>query len=675
MADLSSFVAILEHDPDDAQALEALTQAARSAPSDQRATRLAAARKSLAAKGRPDAVVALLDVELAATPDGGRKADLLIEKGMALDGELLDVPGARAAFQQALELRKGDGMATEALEDLGLSEKNWQKFAAKYLQEATASTDRSLATALLVSAAECFVRFQPEAIEAEAHLRKALDVDPKNGKAAFHLARLLRRSQRWDELGKLLADRAERAATSEEKVAALIGLYELARGPLGDPPRAEQSIRRVLALDPAHPRALRIVTDAAAAANDWPAVVAAYQAALKARRDGDELGMLLQISMVLWKHLGDLDGAEQYFQRIRKVEPAHPAALDFYRAYYTAKGETAKLMTMLKAAEKGGGRPRNESGEHKSLSIEIAQLAEQQNNPEKAIEAWKQHLRQDPTSAQARGSLARLYRKTEKWNALLDLMKDEIERLPEGDIAGRVAKMFDVIEIYRDRLRLDVMVINTYNAILKLDSDNVRATDELAAKYRTLGRWNDLIAILTRKAEAPNVPDGERVKLLREVADLWSERFGNFANAIKPLERIAELAPSDVDAVSKLKEIYTKRRQWRQLIDLLGKEATTLPPAERRAKQSEMARLAAERLGDSRLAIEIHNKVLGEAGNTDVGDTLAALATLYDREKLMAGNVLMGPAIVTEMDSTTVLLPGFRGDIDDYGNILIRPGS
>ncbi len=177
------------------------------------------------------------------------------------------------------------------------------------------------------------------------------------------------------------------------------------------------------------------------------------------------------------------------------------------------------------------------------------------------------------------------------------------------------------------------MVINTYNAILKIDPDNQRAGDELAGKFRALGRWNDLIAVLTRKSEAPSIPDAERVKLLREVADLWSERFGNFANAIKPLERIAELAPTDTDAINRLKEIYTKRRQWRQLIDLLGKEASTLPPAERRAKQSEMARLAAERLGDTHLAIEIRNRILGEAGTSDVSETLGALASLYDREK------------------------------------------
>ena len=142
-----------------------------------------------------------------------------------------------------------------------------------------------------------------------------------------------------------------------------------------------------------------------------------------------------------------------------------------------------------------------------------------------------------------------------------------------------------------------------------------------------------------------DIADHERVKLFREVADLWSERFGNFANAIKPLERIVELAPGSHDlgdAIGRLKEIYTKRRQWRQLIDLLGSEARGLAQNERRAKRSEMARLAAERLGDTRLAIEIHNRILADAGRADVTDTLASLAHLYEREKryLAAAEIL-----------------------------------
>ena len=46
---------------------------------------------------------------------------------------------------------------------------------------------------------------------------------------------------------------------------------------------------------------------------------------------------------------------------------------------------------------------------------------------------------------------------------------------------------------------------------------------------------------------------------------------------------------------------------------------------------------------------------------------------IYDRAKLKPGNHLPGPAIVTEMDSTTVVLPNFSGEIDKYFNILIRP--
>ena len=638
MADLFSLLSVLEHDPDDAAALDALAAAARLAPPDLRASRFAATRKSLAQRGRPDAVVQLIEVELATTDDKNRKADLLLEKGMVLDGELLDVPSAHAAFATVLELRKNDAMALEALEELNVAEENWQKFAAKYVQEASSSTDRSLATGLYVSAAEAYVRFAPAGPEAEQYLRKALEIDAKNNKAAFHLARLLRRAERWQELGELLDERAEKAPASEDKVAALIALSELAADHLADPARSERALKRVLAIDPTHPRALRFVTDAAASTGDWAGVVTAYQNALKSKRDGDDIGMLLQIAMVLWKHLDDLDQSEEYFRRIRKVDPAHPAALDFYRAYYTAKGESGKLMTLLKSVEKGAPRSRgpSEAPGEKSISIEIAELAEAQNNPEKAIEAWKQHLRADPASTQARTALARLYRRTEKWNALLDLMKDDIDRLGETDLGARVSRLFEVAEIYRDRLKLDVMVINTYNAILKIDPDNQRAGDELAAKFRALGRWNDLIAILTRKSEGADVPDLERVKLLREVADLWSERFGNFANAIKPLERIVELAPTSAeagDAIGRLKEIYTKRRQWRQLIDLLGKEALALAPADRRAKQAEMARLAAERLGDTRLAIEIYNGILGEAGGAAIGDTLAALASLYDREK------------------------------------------
>ena len=47
-------------------------------------------------------------------------------------------------------------------------------------------------------------------------------------------------------------------------------------------------------------------------------------------------------------------------------------------------------------------------------------------------------------------------------------------------------------------------------------------------------------------------------------------------------------------------------------------------------------------------------------------------AAIYDRSKLKANDVIQGPAIVTEMDSTTLIEADCTGTVDAYGNILIN---
>ena len=42
---------------------------------------------------------------------------------------------------------------------------------------------------------------------------------------------------------------------------------------------------------------------------------------------------------------------------------------------------------------------------------------------------------------------------------------------------------------------------------------------------------------------------------------------------------------------------------------------------------------------------------------------------IYDRERLVSGNRLRGPAIIEQMDSTTVVHPGQTAHIDRFGNI------
>ena len=47
---------------------------------------------------------------------------------------------------------------------------------------------------------------------------------------------------------------------------------------------------------------------------------------------------------------------------------------------------------------------------------------------------------------------------------------------------------------------------------------------------------------------------------------------------------------------------------------------------------------------------------------------------LYDRDLLSAGDRITGPALVVQLDTTTVVPPGWQGDVDAYGNLLLTMG-
>ena len=53
----------------------------------------------------------------------------------------------------------------------------------------------------------------------------------------------------------------------------------------------------------------------------------------------------------------------------------------------------------------------------------------------------------------------------------------------------------------------------------------------------------------------------------------------------------------------------------------------------------------------------------------------AAATRLYDRDRLGTGNRIAGPAIVLQMDTTQVMPPGWSGEVDAYGNLLLVRAS
>src|SRR5262249_27111727 len=69
---------------------------------------------------------------------------------------------------------------------------------------------------------------------------------------------------------------------------------------------------------------------------------------------------------------------------------------------------------------------------------------------------------------------------------------------------------------------------------------------------------------------------------------------------------------------------------------------------------------AAARAGSRRVVFE------------DGGKPVGLEADIYRRTALRAGNRVMGPAIVQQMDTTTVIPPGVVATVDRHGNLVVR---
>ena len=54
------------------------------------------------------------------------------------------------------------------------------------------------------------------------------------------------------------------------------------------------------------------------------------------------------------------------------------------------------------------------------------------------------------------------------------------------------------------------------------------------------------------------------------------------------------------------------------------------------------------------------------------GERATRMVPLYDRDALLAGNRLPGPAIVHQLDATTLVLAGQRARIDAHGSLWLE---
>ena len=578
-------------------------------------------------------VFQLLNLEAATIEDPQAQADIYFQMAAISRDHLERLSDTVACVRQALKLVP-DHPGAEAYADLLETVRDGRLSDVHALiEKADASRDPRQRDQLKTEAASLWLDEAPADEGIEALLRQVLAKNARNDHARILLEQYYETNGRTDELVAWLTERAAAAARKNDRIA----IYQrLAALHVDAPESAASWHRQILAINGIEPESLNFCVDYYSSREEWLELVSVYEAALRVRHRGrDESAMLVQIAMILWKKLDDLDAAETYFKRIKLNDPRNGLMLTFYCEFYRARGDHKRLLQTLtsqqQAAEKPEARVR--------IGLEMAQVAENDlGNLQKAIDVYKSILKIDRQHGPAREALRRLFTRASKWNALLEFLKEDL-KLTQGAEARRVIYR-QIIEIYRDRMKLSRMVIATWNQVLDESPGDDEALGALEEIYEQRSAWNDLIDVLQRRADgAAAAGDTEaQVKQLRRIATLWMEKFGNPTRAVECFEQIAEIDPQDAETLAHLVELYQRRKDWTALFNTFERQRPLLEGDAQVERLVEMAEIADTRLKDADRAVTLWRTVLEEVPARDQArDALESLFIRNDHHEALVG--------------------------------------
>ncbi len=303
---------------------------------------------------------------------------------------------------------------------------------------------------------------------------------------------------------------------------------------------------------------------------------------------------------------------ERYLRRVRTLDPRNGEALDFFESRYRDAGDNKRLYLVLThrlAISQGEELVR--------VALEMARLAEEQMaNHDRAIEAYHRVLAVHPNNRVAMEGLERLYRTTQRWSALRDLLDRRARTL--GSIADAtedtlaegvvVLQALSQLHLPDGVLPDDEALFQTYRRLQFCAADDDLASDYLIARYRRDEAWRPLASVLESRLEVTDEP-AVRAGFARELYGVYRERLDDEGRARATLARLVADAPDDIESLRLLEDASRRSGDDVSLLDALVRLHLLVEGDARIATLEEAAGLAEVTDAQER-AIELYTELL-----------------------------------------------------------------
>jgi len=438
----------------------------------------------------PQALVDVLESQLARTSIPADGAPLLAKLGAVRDRELNDLPGARAAYEKMLAFDPHDVEALSSLDEL--------------LGRMSAPADR----AAIIARREALVSGRDRAELAARRTRILSDLGHDAEAATVGLSAL---AELADDVNLIafLHDLSSRAATAE--IATALEPIYAQRG---------QHDRQV--------EMLGVLIDVADSAGD----------------DRKVAELARRAARLLETKLDRTEAALDMMSRAATAEPSDNDTLEQVTRLARQLGRPERAAGLFTALLKDATTsPAGSSATATALGTLYDEVLERKGE---AIEAFRMAIDADAGNAIALSALERLLGAEQRWGDLAKLMQDRLARTE--DRAAKVELGLRLAALQDERAGDTDGAIEAVKGLLSTVPGDPRALSRLAQLLEKKGEAASLIDVLDQTQNASNDPDVKSALDLR-AADLERTSLGRPKSAFGRYARVLERRPTDEAAI------------------------------------------------------------------------------------------------------------------------------
>lgn len=545
-----------------------------------------------------------------------------------LEGEVLGrVDAAVEAWRRVIALDPSDFRALAALEQLFTREGRWEEAIEVLEKRALVLDDDVQRRDTLLQAASTWEEKVEDLTRAAAVYERVRASDPSNSVASERLEAIYTQQYKWAELVEVLLERSELVPDVEQQISILNRVARIYESEIGDPESAFYVLQAAFKRDYAHDITARELERLATATNRWQELIDEYTNRvneLEREHRGSAADLWVKIGRWYAEHLSHLEYAIHSVQQALRIDPGHTGALGGMAELQRKRGSWSELMETLQ--RHASVEPNHEK--KTDLYIHLAELLERQlQDLGGAIHAYQQAINYDPASKPALISLDRLYRRTEQWQPLIEVLVRRAEL--ETDEQNIIRFRLEVGQLWDLRLYDAGRAIGAYQSVLDVDPSNLVALQALEGLYEKTNQSEKYLEVLEAQLDA-SPSEGEKISLYERMAAAWEERFGKLDRAAEALEKIVAIDNRNYGAFRELARLYQQAGKWESLVETYRNHIVSTTDVQTRVDLYVAMGVTYEQsLGDIDRAIEAYTDVL--QFDADEQRALDALGRLYEK--------------------------------------------